>query len=131
MNDSIKKQVPDPVVQAMVAKIHRATVTAADLDYVGSITIDEALLEASGIGLHQQVHINNLENGAHWETYVIAGPHGNGDICLNGPPAHHFKPGNIVVIVAYGDVKRSELPHLKSSVVFVDKKNKVTSIKKT
>jgi aspartate 1-decarboxylase len=119
----------DPSIPVMLSKIHRAKVTDAELDYEGSITIDPVLLEASGIAEHQMVHVNNLANGVHWETYVLAGPRGKGRICLNGPPAHHFKPGDTIVIVAYGDIRQSELPFLKSAVVFVDKKNRITKTK--
>jgi len=111
------------------AKIHRAIVTEADLNYVGSITIDRLLLKASGIQPYQMVHVNNIRNGVHWETYVLEGKAGKGDICLNGPPAHHFKPGDIVIIVAYVLIKRSELKKLKPVVVFVDNKNVITVIK--
>jgi len=113
-----------------MAKIHRATVTEANLDYVGSITIDKALLEASGIQPYQQVHVNNVANGAHWETYVLEGEYGKGDVCLNGPPAHHFKPGNIVVIVAYANIEPVELKDLNPLIVFVDSKNQITEVKK-
>lgn len=116
-------------IRVCMAKIHRATVTKADLDYVGSITIDQALLEKSCIEPYQMVHINNVANGMHWETYVLAGPKGKGDIILNGPPAHHFKPGDIVIIVAYADIERSKLKELKPVVVFVDGKNAITEVK--
>lgn len=113
-----------------MAKIHRATVTQAELNYVGSITIDEDLLDASGIQPYQYVNINNLANAAAWRTYVIAGKRGNGDICLNGPPALLFKPGDLVIILAEALVERDELKNMETVVVFVDEKNKVTEVKK-
>src|SRR5580698_6622175 len=82
------------LIRACMAKIHRATVTEADLNYVGSITIDEELIEKSGMRPYQYVNITNVANGVFWQTYIIPGPRGNGDICLNGPPAHHFRPGD-------------------------------------
>jgi aspartate 1-decarboxylase len=118
------------LITAAIAKLHRVKVTQAELDYIGSITIDRDLLVASGIQPYQQVHINNLANGEHWETYVLEGPAGKGDICLNGPPALLFHPGDIVIIVAYAQIEPSELKNLKPLVVFVDDKNKITEIKK-
>ncbi len=111
-----------------MAKIHRATVTEADLNYIGSITIDKALLKASGIKPYQYVLINNLSNGASWQTYVIEGK--RGEICLNGPPARLFHPGDKVIILAEAWVEPDELARSEPTVVFVDSKNRVTSIKK-
>jgi len=102
------------------AKIHRATVTQADLNYVGSITIDELLLEASGI----------VPNGFFWRTYAMAGKRGHGDICLNGPPARHFQPGDKIIILAEVQVSPEEMVSLDPVVVFVDDQNKVTEVKK-
>ncbi len=113
-----------------MAKIHRATVTEADLNYVGSITVDEELLEKSGMRPFQYVNITNLRNGIFWQTYIIAGPRGNGDICLNGPPAHHFQPGDKVIILAETWIEPAELKMLDPVVVFVDDKNKITEVKK-
>ena len=117
------------LITAAIAKIHRAVVTQAELDYVGSITIDSDLLAACGMKEFQQVQINIVANGELWETYILAGPAGKGDICLNGPPARLFSPGNIVIIVAYAQMEPSEL-NGGPTVVFVDEKNKITKIKK-
>ena len=117
----------DPTITVMMAKIHEARVTDAKLKYKGSITIDPLLLEASGIRVHQQVHVNSLRDGTHWETYVIEGKKGDGGICLNGPPAHLFKPGDVIVIVAYATIKLSEHP-LSATVVHVDKENRIISV---
>lgn len=113
-----------------MAKIHRATVTEADLNYVGSITIDEALLEKSGIRPFQMVNITNVSNGVLWQTYVIAGQKNKGDICLNGPPARHFQPGDKVIVIADAYIEPSELKELNPVVVFVDDKNRITKVTK-
>ena len=117
-------------IRVCIAKIHRATVTEADLNYVGSITIDEALLDASGIIPFQMVQITNLSNGVLWQTYVLAGEKGRGDVCLNGPPARHFQPGDKIIVLAEALVDPSELRAVQPIVVFVDEHNKVTEVKK-
>jgi aspartate 1-decarboxylase len=113
-----------------MAKIHRATVTQAELNYVGSITIDQDLLDASGIKPYQYLNITNISNGIFWQTYAMPGPRGNGDVCLNGPPARHFQPGDKIIVLAEAFIEPSELKDLNPIVVFVDEKNKVTEIKK-
>jgi aspartate 1-decarboxylase len=113
-----------------MAKIHRATVTQAELNYVGSITIDEELLEKSGIQPFQYVNITNVSNAVFWRTYVIAGKRGQGDVCLNGPPARLFAVGDKVVILAEALLEPSELKNLNPVVVFVDDKNKITNVVK-
>ena len=113
-----------------MAKIHRATVTEADLNYVGSITIDEELLEKSGIKPFQYVNITNISNGIFWQTYVMPGKKGNGDICLNGPPARHFQPGDKIIVLAEAYLEPSEMKDLHLTIVFVDDKNKVTKVEK-
>jgi aspartate 1-decarboxylase len=113
-----------------MAKIHRATVTEADLNYVGSITIDEAILEKSGMRPFQYVNITNVSNGVFWQTYIMPGKKGQGDICLNGPPARHFQPGDKIIVLAEAWIEPSELPGLNPVVVFVDEKNKVTKVVK-
>ena len=117
------------LIRVCIAKIHRATVTQAELDYVGSITIDEDLMDASGIKPFQYLNITNVANGIFWQTYAIPGKRGNGDICLNGPPAHHFKPGDKAIILAEALIEPSELPNIDPIVVFVDDKNKITEVK--
>ena len=113
-----------------VAKIHRATVTEADLNYVGSITIDEVLLEKSGIKPFQMVNVHSLSNAAAWQTYAIAGARGSGTICLNGPPARLFQPGDKVIIIAEAYLKPSEADELAPVVVFVDDQNRVTKVER-
>lgn len=118
------------LIRVCMAKIHRATVTEADLNYVGSITIDEALLEASGIKPFQYVNITNVANGVFWQTYVMPGKRGQGDICLNGPPARHFQPGDKIIVLAEAWLEPSELKKLEPVIVFVDEKNKVTEVER-
>ena len=89
------------LVNVCIAKLHRATVTDADLNYVGSITIDEALIDAAGLTAGQIVTINNLSNAHSWRTYIVEGKKGKGEIILNGPPARLFHKGDIVVIFAF------------------------------
>jgi len=113
-----------------MAKIHRATVTEADLNYVGSITLDENIVEKAGMRPFQIVHINNMSNGMHWETYVILGKRGSGVVCLNGPPARIFHPGDEVIILAEAYLEPSEMKDLNPVVVFLDGKNKVTKVVK-
>ena len=104
--------------------------TQAELNYVGSITIDEELLEKSGIQPFQYVNITNVSNAVFWRTYVIAGKRGQGDVCLNGPPARLFAVGDKVVILAEALLEPSELKNLNPVVVFVDDKNKITNVVK-
>ena len=111
-----------------VGKIHRATVTEADLNYVGSITIDRALLTASGIRPFQYVNITNVSNGVFWQTYAIEGK--KGELCLNGPPARHFQRGDKVIILAEAWVEPDEASAVEPVVVFVDDKNAVTKTEK-
>ena len=101
-------------------KIHRATVTQAELDYVGSITIDTALLKASGILEYEKVQIVDVNNGQRFETYTIAGEENSGVICLNGAAARLVQPGDIVIIMAYASMTYEEAKTFKPSVVFPD-----------
>lgn len=104
-------------------KIHRASVTEANLDYEGSLTVDLDLLEASGILPWEQVHVVNVTNGERLVTYAITGERGSGVICLNGAAAHRGKPGDLVIIISYGMVGEEELHDFKPKVVQVDKQN--------
>jgi aspartate 1-decarboxylase len=113
-----------------MAKIHRATVTEADLNYVGSITVDEKLLEASRIRAFQYVNITNLSNGVFWQTYAVAGHRGSGEVRLNGPPARHFQPGDKIIVLAEAWVDPTEMQDLDPVVVFVDDQNRITEIKR-
>lgn len=108
----------------MKSKIHRATVTEANLNYVGSITIDEDLMEASDLLENEKVQIVNNNNGARLETYVIPGPRGSGVICLNGAAARLVQPGDNVIIISYAQLSAEEVRSHKPTVVFVDENNK-------
>ena len=112
----------------LFAKIHRATVTDANLNYVGSITIDKTLLEASGIKVNQKVDILNVNNGERFHTYVIEGKENSGQICLNGAAARKVQKGDTVIIVAYALVDEQEQKTFKPKVVHVDSNNKISSI---
>jgi aspartate 1-decarboxylase len=118
------------LVNVCIAKLHRATVTDADLNYVGSITIDEALLEAAGLVPGQLVQINNVSNAAAWRTYIVLGTKGKGEIILNGPPARLFQKGDKVIIYAEGWVEPKEAVKMSPTVVFMDDQNKITEVKK-
>ncbi|WP_404454950.1 aspartate 1-decarboxylase [Oceanobacillus kapialis] len=109
-------------------KIHRATVTEAELDYVGSITIDYKLMREADIKPYEMVQITNLKNAARWKTYAIPAPEGSKRICLNGPPAHLFSPGDIVIILSMAQMTDEEIETLKPRVVFVDGENEITSV---
>ncbi|MBZ9714312.1 aspartate 1-decarboxylase [Deinococcus multiflagellatus] len=106
------------------AKIHRATVTQADLDYVGSVTIDQDLLDAADILVNERVDIYNITNGNRLSTYALSGPRGSGVIGINGAAAHLMKPGDLVIIAAYGNFTEEEARTLEPRVVHVDERNR-------
>jgi len=112
----------------MKSKIHRATVTQADLDYVGSVTLDAALMEAADLIEGEQVAIVDITNGARIETYVIPGPAGSGVIGINGAAAHLVHPGDLVIIMSYAVMSDAEARALKPHVVHVDERNRVVKI---
>src|ERR1700756_2534193 len=107
------------------SKIHRATVTQADLHYVGSVTIDEDLMDASDLWAGEQVAIVDVTNGARLETYAIAGPRGSGVIGINGAAARLVHPGDLVIVISYCTVTDGEARELRPRVVFVDAANRV------
>jgi aspartate 1-decarboxylase len=107
------------------AKIHRATVTGADLNYSGSITVDTALLEAADILPFEMVQVVNINNGARFETYAMAGPAGSGVVCLNGAAARMALPGDLVILIAYGLFDADELAQWQPNVVHVDSLNRI------
>ena len=109
----------------MRAKIHRATVTQADLHYEGSISIDENLLEASGILLHEKVDVLNINNGQRFTTYTIKAPRGSGEIKINGAAARMVQVGDSVIIVAYGSMDEKEAKNFQPKVILVDEKNRL------
>ncbi|UOF89691.1 aspartate 1-decarboxylase [Fodinisporobacter ferrooxydans] len=112
----------------MKAKIHRARVTEANLNYVGSITIDEEILEAVDILPNEKVQIVNNNNGARLETYVIKGPRGSGVICLNGAAARLVQEGDIVIIISYALVDDKELPNFKPMIALMNEDNTIAEI---
>lgn len=115
-------------VTMLNGKIHRATVMQAELNYVGSITVDEELLEAAGILEYEKVQIVDIDNGNRFETYTIAGERGSGLICLNGAAARCVQVGDKIIIMSYGDMEREEAVKHKPKVVFVDEKNKIEKV---
>ncbi|CAM4476735.1 aspartate 1-decarboxylase [Nocardia ninae] len=108
----------------MKSKIHRATVTHADLHYVGSVTVDQDLLDAADLLEGEQVCIVDIDNGARLETYVIAGERGSGVIGINGAAAHLVHPGDLVILIAYGQLNEQEIAEYDPKVVFVDERNR-------
>ena len=112
----------------MKSKVHRATVTQADLDYVGSVTLDAALMEAADLLDGEQVAIVDVTNGARIETYVIPGPRGSGVIGINGAAAHLVHPGDLVIIMSYAMLDDAEARALKPRVVHVDGRNRMVKI---
>lgn len=112
----------------MYGKLHRVTVTDANLDYVGSITVDPALLRASGLMPHTAVDVVNITNGARLTTYIIEGEENAGDVCLNGAAAHHFSAGDLAIIMGYEQVPSIDLPGRISRAVHVDSANKIVSV---
>jgi len=110
------------------SKIHRATVTGSDLHYVGSITVDADLLEAADILEHELVHVLDIDNGARFETYTIAGARGSGEIKINGAAARLVHTGDTVIVVSYADYEREELETYEPVVVHVDDENRIITV---
>lgn len=112
----------------MIGKIHRATVTAADLDYVGSITLDEDLMTGAGLLPGQQVDVVDVTNGARLTTYAIAGEAGSGVVCVNGAAAHLIHPGDVVIVIAYALLPDAEARAYRPAVVHVDGANRPVAL---
>ena len=115
-------------IEMLKGKIHRATVVQAELDYVGSITVDQNLLDASGILEYEKVQIVDVNNGNRFETYTIAGKRGSGMICLNGAAARCVSTGDKIIIMAYASMTPEEAKEFRPAVVFVDDDNKPVRI---
>lgn len=113
------------LITVMKSKIHRVKVTQAELHYVGSITIDEDLMDAAGLIENEQVHIVNNNNGERLITYVIKGERGTGTICLNGAAARRAQVGDIVIIIAYGSLTQEEAREFRPKIVFPDTNNRL------
>lgn len=106
------------LIEVFKSKIHRVRVTASDLNYIGSITIDEELLEASGIVVGERVYIVNVNNGERFDTYVIKGKRRSGEICLNGPAARKVQKDDIIIIIAYAQMTTEEAQDFQPKIVF-------------
>ncbi len=115
-------------ISMLKSKIHRAVITQAELNYVGSITIDEALMEAAGLYEYERVHISNVNSGSRIETYVIAGERGSGVICLNGAAARSGQKGDRVIIMAYANMSPEEIKNHHPKVVFVGDDNEIIRV---
>ena len=116
------------IVRALKSKIHRAVVTDANINYIGSISIDKNLMKAANLLEYEKVQILNITNGNRLDTYVIEGIENSGEICINGAAAHLVNPRDIVIIVSYCDIDHQELKIHKPFVVHVDKNNKIIDI---
>jgi aspartate 1-decarboxylase len=113
------------LIEVLKSKIHRVTLTQADLNYVGSIAIDEDLLDAANMIEGEKVHILNVNNGERLETYTLKGPRGSGTVCLNGPAARKAAVGDVVIIVSYAHMELEEAKKYKPVLVFPDSENKI------
>ncbi len=113
------------MIEIVKSKIHRATVTDANLNYVGSITLDQALMDACGLIEYEKVQVVNNNNGERFETYVITGKRNSGVVCLNGAAARLVQPGDIVIIVSYATMDAKEAKTFKPSIIFPDSKNRL------
>jgi aspartate 1-decarboxylase len=114
--------------QMLKSKIHRATVTASDLHYVGSITVDPELLEAADILEHEQVAVVDVNNGARFETYTIAGERGSGEIKVNGAAARLVHHGDTIIVISYAQYDRVEMEHYEPRVFHVDAHNRIVTV---
>lgn len=110
------------------SKIHRARVTQADLNYVGSVTLDPSLMEAADILPYEKVQIADIDTGARLETYAIEGERGSGEVCINGAAARMIMQGDLVIIMSYAEYDESELQSFRTKVVFVDARNAVANV---
>jgi len=107
------------------SKIHRATITGSDLHYVGSITIDQDLLDAADIREHEQVHVVDVDNGARFETYTISGERGSGEICINGAAARLVHTGDTIIVISYAEYSEEDLESYVPRVVHVNRENEI------
>ena len=107
-------------IEVLKSKIHRVTVTEANLNYIGSITLDPLLIDAAGLVEGEKVHVLNCNNGERLETYVISGEKGSGTVCLNGPAARKVEPGDVVIVVSYAFVTPDEARSFKPTIIFPD-----------
>ena len=108
-------------------KIHRATVTEADLDYIGSLTLDEDLMDAVGLNEYEKIHVLDITNGSRIETYIIRGKRGSGQVCINGAAAHLIHEGDLVIIVSYCQLSDAESMNHHPKIIYVDSNNRILS----
>jgi aspartate 1-decarboxylase len=109
------------------SKIHRATVTHADLEYEGSVTVDEDLLEAAGVWEYEAVHVWNITRGTRLQTYALRGARGSGVVCINGAAAHLNKPGDVVILASFAELEESEARAFRPTVVLVNGDNRIVA----
>lgn len=112
-------------IEILKSKVHRATITEANLDYVGSLTLDEALMDAAGMIENEKVQVVNANNGERIETYLIKGTKGSGVCCLNGPAARKGLPGDVVIVISYCSLSFEEAKQFKPTIIFPDKYNRL------
>ncbi len=113
------------LTEVLKAKIHRLTVTGADIDYEGSITIDEDLLDAAGLHAYEKVHVADVTNGARFETYIMRGVRGSGVICLNGAAARLVSVGDIIIVMVYCLISQTEISQFQPRIIHVNETNKI------
>jgi aspartate 1-decarboxylase len=111
------------IIQLLKSKLHRVKVTDANIDYIGSITLDRNLMDKARLLPYEKVHIANLSNGDRFETYVIEGQPGSGEVCINGAAAHLAKPGDLIIVMSFVGLEEKEIKDFKPVTVFVDEKN--------
>ena len=117
------------IVKALKSKIHRAVVTDADINYVGSVSIDRTLMDAANLLAYEKVQVLNITNGNRLDTYVIEAPPNSGKVCINGAAAHLVSPQDLVIIVAYCDIKHKDLKNHRPAIVHVDSQNIIIDIR--
>ncbi len=113
------------LVHLLKSKIHRIKVTQAELNYIGSITLDEDLIDGAGMFIGEKVQIVNINNGERFETYIIRGERGSGTVCLNGPAARKVSVGDVVIVMSYGIMEESEAKNYTPTIIFPDAQNKL------
>ena len=112
-------------IELLKSKIHRATVTDANLDYVGSLTLDPILMKEANLNEYEKIHVLNITNGSRLITYIIRGESGSGEVCINGAAAHLVSKGDLVIIAAYCSISETDTKNFKPTIVHVDNKNNV------
>ena len=115
------------LIEMLKGKIHRATVTEANMDYMGSLTLDESLIDASGLKEYEKVQVLNITNGNRLETYIIKGARDSGQVCINGAAAHLIHKGDLVIIVSYCQLSNEESRYHQPKIIYVDANNRILS----